>query len=135
MAQFLASLARQEDLEALQIRVADLEHRLQLMEDRLDTGQHGNVGEAHMTLKEWLTRAARDLGEEKPPDGEDARGAYIDRLLASEERLGRLERVVYPRGTTVTVRSDTDGTSREVASGEPAFTIQADGRMVMFSVE
>jgi hypothetical protein len=87
-----------------------------------------------MTIEEWFARAARDLGEEEPPDGEDAALAYIDRLLASEERLGRLERVVYPHGTTVTTQ-DEDGISRVVASGEQAIAIQTDGRMVIISVE
>jgi hypothetical protein len=87
-----------------------------------------------MTIEEWFARAARDLGEEEPPDGEAAALAYIDRLLTSEERLGRFERVVSPRGSTVTLHA-ADGTSRVLASGEQQLTIQADGRMVLFSVE
>jgi hypothetical protein len=38
---------------------------------------------------EWMQRAARDLGEEWPPDDEAASIAFVDRLLANEEALGQ----------------------------------------------
>jgi hypothetical protein len=47
-----------------------------------------------MDPREWMQRAARDLGEEWPPDGgEDASLAFVDRLFANEEASGRLERI------------------------------------------
>jgi hypothetical protein len=83
-----------------------------------------------MDPREWMERAARDLGEEWPPDGEDASMAFVDRVFANEKVLGRLERVYGANAALVPIDA-----ADQIVADRPheRWIYHPDGRLTIIS--